>query len=146
MKNALFALALIAATAPAAASPVSASRAGTMQTALDDLSLALIDHGYELVKVQPIDQALVKRGYPDPGVRIVFIGKASGMEQAMKTDPRILSMLPLRLTLIVTKTGVMVSSDDLDMWKEMFPDPETARLIETWQRDLTLILGDFSAQ
>lgn len=130
----------------AQASPLTASRSTDLPGAIDGLTAAALDSGYQLVKVQPIDQALVKRGYPDPGVRIVFIGKASGMEQAMKIDPRILSMLPLRLTLIVTKTGVMVSSDDLDMWKEMFPDPETARLIETWQRDLKLILSDFSAQ
>ena len=38
----------------AAASPVIASKAGDMQTALDDLSLALANHGYQLVKVQPL--------------------------------------------------------------------------------------------
>lgn len=126
------------------AAPATTSRATDLQGAIDELTAAALSSGYQLVKVQPIDQALVKRGYPDPGVRILFIGKASGMEQAMKTDPRLLSMLPLRLTLIAAGKNVVVSSDDLDMWKEMFPQQETSRLIESWQHDLAAILGDFS--
>jgi uncharacterized protein (DUF302 family) len=95
--------------------------------------------------VQPVDKALIKRGYPDPGVRILFIGDASTVDQAMKINPKLLSVLPLRLTLIVEGKNTLVSSDDLDMWKDMFPDPETARLVDTWQRDLKAILSDFSA-
>ena len=146
MNKFVLALALIAAFAQAAASPVSSSKTANMQTALDDLSLALLDHGYTLVKVQPVDQALVKRGYPDPGIRILFIGNASTMDQAIKVNPKLLSVLPLRLTLIVEGKQTLVSSDDLEMWKEMFPDPETARLVDTWQRDLKIILGEFSGR
>jgi len=68
------------------------------------------------------------------------------MDQAMKINPKLLSVLPLRLTLIVEGKDTLVSSDDLEMWKEMFPDPETAQLVDTWQRDLKIILGDFSGR
>lgn len=127
------------------AGPLSAGRVTDIPGAIDELTVAAQNSGYRLVKVQPVDQALIKRGYPDPGVRILFIGKSSAMEQAMNTDPRLLSLLPLRLTLIVEGENVVVSSDDLEMWKEMFPDPETANLVEGWQRDLRIILSDFSA-
>ena len=112
--------------------------------AINGVTAAAQNNGYELVKVQPIDQALVKRGYPDPGVRILFIGKSSAMDQAMKTNPKLLSVLPFRITLVVEGNEIKVSSDDLEAWKEMFPDPETTRLIESWQSDLKTILGEFS--
>jgi uncharacterized protein (DUF302 family) len=128
------------------AAPLTATTAAGLPEAIDGLTVAAENSGYRLVKVQPIDQALIKRGYPDPGIRILFIGKPSAMQQAMQANPRLLSVLPLRLTLIVEDGGVVVSSDDLEMWKEMFPEPGTVRLIESWQRDLKLILGDFSAR
>jgi len=129
---------------PAHAAPLTASCAVDLPTAIDDVTTAAEDSGYQVVKVQPVDQALVKRGYPDPGLRILFIGKSSTIDQAMKLDPRLLSVLPLRLTLIVQGQNTLVSSDDLDMWKDMFPDPETARLVDSWQRDLAAILSDLS--
>jgi uncharacterized protein (DUF302 family) len=126
------------------ANPLTATRTTDLPDAIDEVTIAAQNSGYQVVKVQPIDLALVKRGYPDPGVRILFIGKSSAMDQAMKTNPKLLSVLPLRLTLIVEGKEITVSSDDLEIWKEMFPDPETARLIEGWQQDLKIILGDFS--
>lgn len=130
----------------AQAGPLVVTRSIGLPEAIDGLTAAAQNNGYELVKVQPVDLALVKRGYPDPGVRILFIGNSSTMDRAMKANPKLLSVLPLRLTLIVEGKEILVSSDDLEIWKEMFPDPEAARLIESWQRDLKLILGDFSAR
>ena len=141
MKNALVAIALIVTTAQAAASPVSASKTGTMQTALDDLSLALIDHGYELVKVQPIDHALVKRGYSDPGIRLAFVGKEEQVLQALATDPALLSLLPLRLTLENENGRIRISSDDLAQWRERMPSSRA--VLQKWEDELVAILSDY---
>jgi len=128
------------------AAPLTAARTMDLPVAIDVVTAAAQNSGYQVVKVQPIDQALVKRGYPDPGIRILFIGKSSTMDQAMKINPRLLSVLPLRLSLIVEGKDTLVSSDDLESWKDMFPDPGTARLVDTWQRDLRTILRDFSGR
>lgn len=141
MKNAVLALTLVVATAQAVASPVSASKAGTMQTALDDLSLALIDHGYELVKVQPIDHALVKRGYTDPGIRLAFVGKEEQVQQALATDPALLSLLPLRLTLEKEADAIRISSDDLAQWRERMPS--SGPVLQKWEDELAAILSDY---
>jgi hypothetical protein len=141
MKNALVAIAMMAATAQAVASPVSASRTGTMQTALDDLTLALVDHGYQLVKVQPIDQALVKRGYPDPGVRLAFVGKEELVLQALATEPALLSLLPLRLTLEQENGRIRVSSDDLAQWRARMPS--AGPILQKWEDELAAILSDY---
>jgi uncharacterized protein (DUF302 family) len=138
----LFALVLIVATAHAVASPVSASKAGSMQSALDDLSLALIDHGYELVKVQPIDNALVKRGYADPGIRIAFVGKEAQIRQALASDPALLNLLPLRLTMEKEADGIRISSDDLAQWRERMPS--AGPVLQKWEDELAAILSDYN--
>ena len=144
MKKLACAIVVLAWGTLAHSAPLTASRTTDLVDAINGVTAAAQNNGYELVKVQPIDQALVKRGYPDPGVRILFIGKSSAMDRAMKTNPKLLSVLPLRITLIVEGKEIMVSSDDLEAWKEMFPEPETARLIESWQSDLRTILSEFS--
>jgi uncharacterized protein (DUF302 family) len=77
-------------------------------------------------------------------LRILFIGKPAAMEEAQASYPHLLSLLPLRLALIVRGKEIVATSDDLDSWKEMFPEPEAHRLIDNWRNDLTLILKDFS--
>ena len=142
MKTPIFALALIVATAQAVASPISASKAGSMQSALDDLSLALIDHGYQLVKVQPIDNALVKRGYADPGIRIAFVGKEEQIQQALAADPALLNLLPLRLTMEKEADGIRISSDDLAQWRERMPS--AGPVLQKWEDELAAILSDYN--
>lgn len=144
MKKCLLALALVAAFAPAAASPVSSSKTGNMQTALDDLSLALLDHGYTLVKVQPVDQALVKRGFADPGIRLVFVGKEEQVRQALAGDPALLNLLPLRLTLESDNGRVRISSDDLAMWRENLP--AASPVLQQWENELSAILSDYAGK
>jgi len=144
MKKLALALALIAAFAQAAASPVSSSKTANMQTALDDLSLALLDHGYTLVKVQPVDQALVKRGFADPGIRLVFVGKEEQVRQALAEDPALLNLLPLRLTLENDNGRVRISSDDLAMWRENLPS--ASGVLQSWEDELTAILSDYAGK
>jgi uncharacterized protein (DUF302 family) len=141
VKTPAFALALTIATAQAVASPVSATKAGSMQTALDDLSLALIDHGYQLVKVQPIDHALVKRGYADPGIRIAFVGKEEQVQQALAADPALLNLLPLRLTMEEEADAIRISSDDLAQWRERMP--AASLVLQAWEDELAAILSEY---
>ena len=117
-----------------------------MRDAVDRITIAAENNEYHLVKVQAVDTALVKRGYDDPGVRILFLGKASAMEQAEKEYPPLLSMLPLKLVLVVRGKEIVVISDDLDACKEMFPEPAAHRLIEMWRNDIDRMLKDFAAQ
>ena len=137
-------LALIMLSAQVVAAPLSASRAGNMQTALDDLSTALLNHGYTLVKVQPVDQALVKRGFADPGIRLAFVGKEEQVRQALVSDPALLNLLPLRLTLEDEHGRVRISSDDLAMWRENLPS--SFEVLQGWEDELAAILSDYAGQ
>lgn len=144
MKGLIGILLVLSCTTLAHAAPISSTRTTDMRDAIDRITIAAENNGYRLVKIQAVDSALVKRGFEDPGLRILFIGKPAAMEQAQAYYPPLLSMLPLRLALIVRGKEIVATSDDLDSWKEMFPEPQAHHLIDAWHKDLELILKDYA--
>lgn len=144
MKRLPLLIILAVASVHTAAAPLSASRDGNLQSALDGLSVALLNHGYTLVKVQPVDQALVKRGFADPGIRLAFVGKEAQVRQALATDPALLNLLPLRLTLEHEDGRVRVSSDDLAAWRKA--GTAGGAVLQQWEDELGAILADYAGQ
>jgi len=130
----------------AQAEPLTVSKAVDMRQALDDLALAAANHELVLVKMQPIDTALAKRGFENPHIRILFIGSESAVRWAEAAEPRLLNLLPLRLTLIQREGRMTVMSDDFALWLKEFPDAPAHLMIEAWQAELKAMLDDFVRQ
>ncbi len=128
------------------AAPLTAAKSVSLRQAVDDLTLAAANHDMVLVKVQPIDSALVKRGFEDPHVRILFIGSETAVRWAEAADPRLLNLLPLRLTLIQRDGRVTVMTDDFEPWKREFAQREARLLLNAWQVELKSMLEDFVRQ
>ncbi len=128
------------------ADPVSVSKAVEMRQGLDDIALAAANHDLVLVKMQPIDTALAKRGFENPHIRILFIGSESAVRWAEAAEPRLLNLLPLRLTLIQRDGMLTVMSDDFSPWLREFPDEPAHRMIEAWRAELRTMLEDFTRQ
>jgi uncharacterized protein (DUF302 family) len=141
----LFALAL-ALSLSARAEPLAVSKAVDMRQALDDITLAAANHELVLVKMQPIDHALEKRGFENPHLRILFIGSESAVRWAEAAEPRLLNLLPLRLTLYQRDGRMIVTSDDFVPWLREFPDDPAHRMILAWQAELKAMLDDFVQQ
>ncbi len=130
----------------ALAAPLGVEKGTDMQQALVDISLAAANHDLVLVKMQPIDTALAKRGFENPHLRILFIGSESAVRWAEAAEPRLLNLLPLRLTLIQREGRITVLSDDFDHWLQEFPDPPARLMIEAWRAELKAMLDDFVRQ
>ncbi len=128
------------------ADPVSVSKAVDMRQGLDDIALAAANHDLVLVKMQPIDTALAKRGFENPHIRILFIGSESAVRWAEAAEPRLLNLLPLRLTLIQRDDRLIVMSDDFTPWLNEFPDEPAHSMIEAWRAELRTMLEDFTQQ
>ncbi len=128
------------------AEPLTVSKVANMRQAVDDISLAVANHDMVLVKVQPIDSALVKRGFEDPHVRILFVGSETAVRWAEAADPRLLNLLPLRLTLIEKDGRITVMSDDFASWRREFSKPEACLLLSAWEAELRAMLEDFVRQ
>jgi hypothetical protein len=142
MKRCAIALAL-AWSLSARADPLIVSKAVDMRQAMDDITLAAANHELVLVKLQPIDTALAKRGFENPHIRILFIGSESAVRWAEAAEPRLLNLLPLRLTLIQRGEQMTVMSDDFAPWLKEFPDAPAHLMIEAWQAELKAMLDDF---
>jgi len=146
--NILKRIALLSALAafPALAEPISVSKTVDMRQAMDDIALAAANHDLVLVKMQPIDTALTKRGFENPHLRILFIGSESAVRWAEEAEPRLLNLLPLRLTLIQREERISVMSDDFDLWLKEFPDPPAHLMVKAWRAELKAMLDDFVRQ
>ena len=131
---------------PGHGEPLTVSKTVDMRQALDDLTLAAANHELVLVKMQPIDTALAKRGFENPHIRILFIGSESAVRWAEATEPRLLNLLPLRLTLIQRDAQITVVSDDFGPWLREFPDAPAHLMVEAWQAELKAMLDDFVRQ
>ncbi len=131
---------------PGHADPLLVSKAVDMRRAMDDVALAAANHDLVLVKVQPIDTALAKRGFDNPHMRLLFIGSESAVRWAEAAEPRLLNLLPLRLTLIERDGGVTLMSDDFGPWLQEFPEPPAHLMVEAWQAEMKAMLDDFVAQ
>lgn len=139
-------LLVLAGPMPSHAEPLMVSKAVDMRRALDDLALAAANQELVLVKMQPIDTALAKRGFENPHIRILFIGSESAVRWAEAAEPRLLNLLPLRLSLIDRDGRISVMSDDFAPWLKAFPDAPAHLMIEAWQAELKTMLDDFLRQ
>lgn len=131
---------------PALADPLMVSKPGDMRQAMDELTVAAMNHDMQLVKEQPIDTAMVKKGYDDPRVRVAFIGSETAVRWAEEVEPRLLNLLPLRLSVIQRGNHVVVMTDDLALWQEAFKDSPGLELLQAWETELAEVLRDFAGQ
>ena len=130
----------------AQAEPLTVSKAVDMRQALEDLALAAANHELVLVKIQPIDTAMAKRGFENPHIRLLFLTSESAVRWAEAVEPDLLNLLPLRLTLIEREGRMTVMSDDFAPWLREFPDDPANRMILIWQAELKTMLDDFVRQ
>jgi hypothetical protein len=137
-------LLLLALALPVQAAPLSVSKAVDMRQAMDDITVAAANHDLVLVKMQPIDTALAKRGFDNPHLRILFIGSESAVRWAEATEPRLLNLLPLRLTLIDRDGRITVFSDDFELWLKEFPDPPAHAMVQAWREEMRAMLEEFA--
>lgn len=130
----------------ALAEPLLATKRIGMLAAIDDLTAAAANHDMVLVKMQPIDSAMVKHGFDDPHLRILFIGSETAVRWAEAAEPRLLNLLPLRLTLLQQGEALTVMTDDLALWQQEFPDDPGRGMLKAWQIELKSMLADFVRQ
>ena len=68
------------------------------------------------------------------------------MRWAEATEPRLLNLLPLRLSLTEREGRISVMTDDFALWLKEFPVAPAHLMIEAWQAELKAMLDDFVRQ
>lgn len=77
-----------------------------MEAAITALNQAIVNHNYTFVRQQAIDSRLVPYTQEVRSVRLVYFCNFAKMDRALRLDPRATQMLPCRVTLVETPTGV----------------------------------------
>lgn len=138
-------LCLISASALATDPFLTASKLSDYRPALNDLSIAINNQGYTLVKIQPIDQGLRRKGYEALDYKVVFFANRDQVDKVLTASPEASVVLPLMIILYRNGDSIVASAPSLDRWKGVFNktlDP----MIDRWQRDIAEILREYERQ
>lgn len=133
---------------PGLAGPLffSATKQVDYEAAVDDLSLAINNHGYTPVKIQPVDEGLRTKGYVTSDYKLIFFGDKEQLDKVLAVSPEAAVMLPLRIILYREGDVVIASAPSMEMWKGIFGGEALNLLINQWQKDVMAILQEFSKQ
>jgi len=77
-----------------------------MEAAVVALNQAIVNHNYAFVRQQAIDSRLVPYAQEVRSVRLVYFCNFAKMDRVLRLDPRGAQMMPCRITLVETPTGV----------------------------------------
>lgn len=150
MKSLIIACLLLLAFSPlhAADQPViSVSKKGDFKTAQVDMTIAIMNNGYILTKIQPIDQGLRSKGYESEDYHLVFFGNQGDQEKAIAIEPRISVLLPLKIMIYRLDGGrIGASIPNLSMWKQLYRSERLNPVIDKWQHDSEEILKEFAGR
>lgn len=78
----------------------------SMDQAVLALGQAIVNHNYTFVRAQAIDSRLVPYAEEVRSVRLIYFCNFAKMDRALRIDPRATQMLPCRVTLVETPSGV----------------------------------------
>lgn len=146
MRKLLFVLALLCACGQAAAAEayVSTSRVVDYRVALDELSLAIVDHGYTVVKIQAVDKGLRSKGYElFEDYKLIFFSSKELEQQVLAIAPEMVTVLPLKLIVYQDKQAVVAAAPVLDGWREVFRTETAQELIRRMDRDVRGIIAQY---
>ena len=112
--------------------------------ALNDLSIAIANQDYTLIKIQPVDSGLRQKSYEVGNYKVLFFGNNEQVNKLLSISPEASVILPLKIILYQNNDSVIASAPNLQMWKGVFGDALDA-MIDQWQDDIAKILKEFES-
>lgn len=102
----LFSMGLASAAEPEPMILTATAQGRSMAQAVAALEQAVVNHNYTFVRQQAIDSRLVPYAQEVRSVRLYYFCNFAKMDRALRIDPRAAQMMPCRITLVETPTGV----------------------------------------
>lgn len=99
--------------------------------------------GYQVMQVQPVGEALAKRGYEGEDFKVLFIGRAADFAEVEASYPSLMPFLPLSLTLAEEGAGTRLTAMP-PVANGASPPLSIKRLMTRWRADLTRMARDFN--
>lgn len=109
--------------------------------AMTNLQQAIINRGYQLIRVQRVDVGLTASGFKTDKYRLVFFGDKYMMEELPNKYPELIPYLPLKIVIFAEEDQTLILAMNPVILEKYYPDnPELARAFNQWKKDLELIL------
>jgi len=115
-----------------------------MQAAVAALNQAIVNHNYTFVREQAMDSRLVPYAQEVRSVRLVYFCNFAKMNHALKLDPRAAQMLPCRVTLVETPSGVDLIAINPAWVSQNMGNPDLHAECEKLKLDYLAILEEAS--
>ncbi|MCK4951495.1 MAG: DUF302 domain-containing protein [Gammaproteobacteria bacterium] len=111
--------------------------------AMTNLQHAIINRGYQLIRVQRVDIGLTASGFKTDKYRLVFFGDKYMMEELPNKYPELIPYLPLKIVIYAEEDQTLILGMNPVNLEKYYPDnPELARAFNQWKKDLESILHE----
>lgn len=112
--------------------------------AINDLQIAIQDHGYRVARIQRVDVGLASGGYATAEYRLVFFGKPEEMREIEDRYPELLPYLPLKIVIFAEGNSTLALAYNPAILQTFFGiDPLQTR-VRRWERDMHSILDQLA--
>lgn len=123
---------------------LSASRHDNYVSALDNLTIAINNHNYTLIKIQPVDKGLRIKGYEAKNYKVLFFGNHEQVARVLAANPEASVILPHKIILFKKGNTVTAIAPRLGMWKGKF-GTKLDLMIDRWDQDFKTILKEYAS-
>ena len=112
--------------------------------AINDLQIAIQDHGYRVARIQRVDVGLASGGYATAEYRLVFFGKPEEMREIEDRYPELLPYLPLKIVIFAEGESTLAVTHSPALLGDFYREPALRRQFQRWDRDVRSILDQFA--
>ena len=138
-------LALLLATPAAHADELLMVRAERPFTdAINNLEIAIQDHGYKVARIQRVDVGLASGGYKTAEYRLVFFGKPEEMRAIEQRYPQLLPYLPLKIVIFAEGDSTVALAYNPAILQTFFKIDALRPRLQRWEKDVRDILDQFA--
>ena len=100
--------------------------------AINQLEIAIQDHGYKVARIQRVDVGLASGGFKTAEYRLVFFGKPEEMREIEQRYPQLLPYLPMKIVIFAEGDSTLALTNSPALLGTFFRDPKLARQFQHW--------------
>lgn len=107
---------------------------------MNALQQAIVDQGYELIRVQRVDIGLTASGYQTAEYRLVFFGKKDEVHEIASRHPDVIPYVPLKLVIFAEGKDTLILGTNPRFFDTLFPNEGLSGQFQRWETDIKAIL------
>jgi uncharacterized protein (DUF302 family) len=112
--------------------------------AINNLEIAIQDHGYQVAHIQRVDVGLASGGYKTAQYRLVFFGKPEEMREIERRYPQLLPYLPMKIVIFAEGDSTVALAYNPTMLQTLFKIDALQPQWRRWEKDIRDILDQFA--